>query len=77
MAPKAAHDPQYLDEDHQRISEFANDYFDDEEERGAFVDELLGRRGYQRTAGWAPPPPQDPPGVAGPARPRTPYFKQK
>ena len=77
-------DPQYLDEHHQRISEFAADYFDDDEEREAFVDTLLERRGYMRTAGWSLPPEPDPqqpqgaPGAArGPAAPRRPaYFRR-
>jgi hypothetical protein len=78
------HDPQYLDEHHQRISEFAAEYFDDEEERDAFVDTLLERRGYQRTTGWSVPP-EPPPGPQGggaggarpPAAPRRPaYFRR-
>lgn len=80
-APKTTHDPSYLDEHHQRISEFAADYFDDDEEREAFVDTLLERRGYQRTAGWSLPaqqPPTDPNGATPPQQPgprRSPYFK--
>lgn len=79
-----SHDPQYLDEHHQRISEFAAEYFEDDEEREAFVDTLLERRGYQRTTGWSVPP-EPPPqgsggGVAGarpPAAPRRPaYFRR-
>lgn len=77
------HDPQYLDEHHQRISEFAAEYFDDDEERDAFVDTLLERRGYQRTAGWSLPPEPDPQQQAGTggarpaAAPRRPqYFKR-
>lgn len=76
-------DPQYLDEHHQRISEFAADYFDDEEERAAFVDTLLERRGYQRTTGWSaplPPDPNQPPangsGPPPPAARRPAYFKR-
>jgi hypothetical protein len=83
MAPKAVtHDPQYLDEHHQRISEFADEYFEDEEEREAFRDTLMERRGYARTSGWTLPPPDSSgqPGAAGagnpPARPRSPYFKK-
>ena len=55
-----SHDPQYLDEHHQRISEFAAEYFEDDEEREAFVDTLLERRGYQRTTGcpYRPSPPR-------------------
>jgi hypothetical protein len=80
------HDPQYLDEHHQRISEFASEYFDDDEEREAFVDTLLERRGYQRTTGWSQPAdpgpgPQGGGGGAGgarpPAAPRRPaYFRR-
>lgn len=50
--------PQYLDETHQRIAEFADEFLDDDEERAAFVDGLLERRGYERTTAWAPPAPQ-------------------
>lgn len=80
------HDPQYLDEHHQRISEFAAEYFDDDEERESFIDTLLERRGYQRTAGWSlpPEPPSGPGGAAGgaagarpPLAPRRPaYFRR-
>lgn len=83
MPAKPQFDPQYLDEHHQRISEFAADYFDDDDERAAFVDTLLERRGYQRTSGWAAPPPPDPNqapanGAGNPAPgPRAPaYFKR-
>jgi len=66
MPPKPVRpDPQYLDEHHQRISEFASEYFDDDEEREAFIDTLLERRGYQRTAGWSLPPDPDPQGQGG------------
>lgn len=83
MAPKQAPNAsQYLDEHHQRISEFADEYFDDEEERAQFVDTLLERRGYQRTAGWSlpAPPTGDPGGANGsgapPADKRPPYFRR-
>lgn len=84
MPPKAPQAPQYIDEHHQRISEFASEYFDDEEERQALIDTLLERRGYQRTTGWtapaAPDPNQQPPAGgngAPPAGPRHPaYFKR-
>lgn len=84
--PKAAADPgpEYVDEHHQRIAEFAAEYFaDDPEEAETFVDTLMERRGYQRRASWALPD-QAPPG-AGPAgdgappggQPRrAPYFKR-
>jgi len=48
----------YVDETHQRISEFAEEFLEDDEERGAFVDGLMERHGYQRTSHWAPPEPQ-------------------
>jgi hypothetical protein len=83
-ARQQQHDPAYLDEHHQRISEFAADYFDDDEEREAFIDTLLERRGYTRTSGWSLPPEPDPatgargsgavPPPAGPKRPA--YFKR-
>lgn len=75
--------PSYLDEHHQRISEFANDYFDDEEEREAFVSTLMERKGYKRrqTTSWDPPDPAPAEGngagggePAGPKRPA--YFKR-
>lgn len=77
MPPKVTHDPAYLDEHHQRISEFAAEYFEDEEERDGFIGELMTRRGYKsktRTE-WEPAdPPADPPKPpAGPKRPS--YFK--
>jgi hypothetical protein len=53
----------YVDETHQRIAEFADEFIDDEDERGAFVDALLERRGYQRSQHWAAPEPQ--PGGGG------------
>lgn len=48
----------YLDETHQRISEFADEFLDDDEERSAFVDSLMERRGYKRSAHWEPPEPE-------------------
>lgn len=50
-------EPSYLDETHQRIAEFANDFLE-EDERDDFIDSLLERHGYQKQATWAPPPPQ-------------------
>jgi hypothetical protein len=52
-------DPAYLDEHHQRISEFAADYFDDDDERDTFVGTLMERRGYKRVqhTSWDPPDP--------------------
>jgi hypothetical protein len=46
----------FLDETHQRISEFADEFLDDDE-REAFVDSLMERRGYKRSAHWEPPDP--------------------
>ncbi len=80
-------EPLYIDDDHQRISEFAADYFDDDE-RDEFVDTLMERRGYQRIQGWGPPadPGPDPQGGgrkpgrraggAPPPQRRAPYFKR-
>lgn len=80
--------PEYVDEHHQRISEFANDYFDDDDERETFVGTLMERRGYRRVQSWGPPDQdqQEPePGPEPepqqrqrrPAQPkRPPYFKQ-
>lgn len=84
MAPKPQFDPHYLDEHHQRIVEFADEYMaDDPEEHDAFIDTVLERRGYQRTSGWSaplPPDPNQPPanGAGAPAPgPRRPaYFKR-
>ncbi|WP_200834769.1 hypothetical protein [Amycolatopsis alkalitolerans] len=54
---------EFIDDTHQRIIEFANDFFDDEDEHGAFVDHLMERAGYQRQSTWAPPAPE--PGAQG------------
>lgn len=81
MARPAQNDgPSYLDEHHQRISEFANDYFDDDEEREAFVGELMTRRGYKsrtRTE-WEPPEPEEgDKGKTGQKQPpKAPYFRR-
>lgn len=48
----------YLDDTHQRISEFADDFLD-EEEREDFVASLMERRGYLRQSHWAPPAPEE------------------
>ena len=45
----------YVDETHQRIAEFAEEFLDDDDERGAFIDGLMERHGYERTSHWAPP----------------------
>lgn len=50
----------YIDEIHQRLSEFAEEFIDDENERAEFVDTILERRGYQRATRWLPP--EQPPG---------------
>jgi hypothetical protein len=47
--------PEFVDEHHQRISEFAAEYLDDDEEREGFVDGLMERRGYQRSSHWTAP----------------------
>lgn len=75
------HDPQFLDADHESIVRFAEQYFDDEEERASFVDTLLERRGYQRTSGWSAPAEQPPNGGGGGGQParqpqRAPYFRR-
>lgn len=48
--------PEYIDETHQRIAEFASEFLDDDE-RDDFVDGLLERHGYQRVSKWAAPDP--------------------
>lgn len=57
--------PEYIDETHQRISEFAAEFLDDDE-RDDFVDGLLERHGYQRVSKWAAP---DPAGGGGGRKP--------
>lgn len=73
-------DPQYLDERHQRIVEFGAEFFDDDEERENFIDTLMERGGYTRTASWAPPPEPPQGGTAGGTRPQAPrrpaYFRK-
>ena len=51
--------PAYLDDEHQRIAEFAEDFLDDDE-RESFVDHLMERRGYQRVQSWGPRTDPDP-----------------
>ena len=83
MAATQRQDPQYLDEHHQRISEFAAEYFDDDDERDAFVGELMTRRGYtaRTRTDWEPPAEtkSGSNGGGGQAgQPRKPsYFKQR
>lgn len=71
---------QYLDEHHQRISEFAAEYFDDEEERDSFVGELMTRRGYtaRTRTDWEPPAdPKSGSGGQGGQQRKPSYFKQR
>ena len=73
--------PEYLDEHHQRITEFANDYFDDDDERDEFIGTLMERRGYQRVqhTSWDPPAPDPKAGKAGQGgggSQRPAYFKR-
>ena len=71
---------QYIDQHHQRISEFAAEYFDDEEERESFVGELMTRRGYTartRTEWDAPDPKSNRGGGQGQGQQRPPYFKPR
>ncbi len=72
--------PAYIDEHHQRITEFANDYFDDDDERGEFVSTLMQRRGYKpvQHTSWEPPEPQDKGGQGGQGgqQRRSSFFKQ-
>jgi len=49
-------EPSYVDEHHERISQFADDYLDDDE-REDFVNSLMERRGYQRGTHWLAPEP--------------------
>jgi hypothetical protein len=75
--PPANRDPEYLDSDHQRISEFGRDYFDDDDERDNFVGTLMERRGYKRVqhTSWEPPEP-DKGGKGGQGRSgKASYFK--
>jgi len=51
--PPEPEGPSYVDDDHQRIHEFAEDFMD-EDERESFVDHLMERRGYQRVSSWGP-----------------------
>lgn len=75
--------PAYLDDEHQRIAEFAEDFLDDDE-RESFVDHLMERRGYQRVQSWGPrtdPDPDPDPGPrpggrAGGGQRRQGYFKR-
>ena len=70
--------PAYIDADHQRISEFAGDYFDDDDERETFVTELMTRRGYtpKTHTSWEPPEPKQG-GQGGGGKGKPSYFKQR
>lgn len=57
MGQQGGDAPQYLDDTHRAISEFAEAFLE-EDERADFVDGLLERHGYQRQSTWAPPEPQ-------------------
>lgn len=46
--------PSFIDENHERIVNFANDFLD-EDEREDFVDSMLERGGYERITGWSAP----------------------
>ena len=77
MPPRRSDEPQYLDEHHQRITEFAADYMD-EDERDDFVGGLMERLGYKRVqhTSWEPPePPKGGGGQGGDGR-KNPYFKR-
>jgi len=70
--------PQYIDDHHQRISEFAGEYFEDDDERETFVSELMTRRGYrpQTHTSWEPPEPEPPKqGGQGGPKGKASYFK--
>jgi len=51
--PPEPEGPAYVDDDHQRIAEFAEDFLEDDE-RDEFIDHLMERRGYQRVSSWGP-----------------------
>lgn len=74
MADKT--DPKYLNANHQRIVEFADDYFPDPEEHDLFVDEMMERQGFVRTEGWKLPEPDElTTRRTAKAAARPPYFK--
>lgn len=76
MPPGKPQQPEYLDDHHKRISEFADEYFaDDDEERETFVGTLMERRGYQRVqhTSWTPPENSGKNGPGGSKKPG--YFK--
>jgi hypothetical protein len=68
--------PSFIDEYHQRIVEFAEDFLD-EEERGEFVDGLMERHGYEKVTNWGPPAPQGGRGGGGGNGRRKPLVGQR
>lgn len=75
MPPRSG-PPEFLDEHHQRISEFAAEYMEDDE-RDEFVGHLMERRGYQRVQHTSWEPPADPKGGGKGGQPgRTSHFKR-
>lgn len=83
MPPTPPKGPQYLDEHHQRISEFAEwiwDTDEDAEVREAFVTDAMTKKGYtaRTRTDWDPP---EPPaggakGGGGGRGGSSPYFKR-
>lgn len=59
----------YVDEVHERISMFADDFLE-EDERPDFVDGMLERLGYERQSSWGPP-------QAAPGGQRQPVLKPR
>lgn len=77
MPPRSV-PPEYLDEHHQRISEFAAEYMD-EDERDDFVGHVMQRRGYKPVQHTSWEPPEDPKGAKGGqpgGKPGSGYFKR-
>lgn len=65
----------YIDETHERIVTFAEEFLDDDDERESFVDGLMERRGYQRATHWTPPEPQAGGGRQGLLKPAKPAAR--
>jgi hypothetical protein len=62
--------PLFVDDTHERIHGFAEEFLD-EEEREEFVDGLLDRLGYVKVSSWGPAPAQQGGGQRAPlVRPR-------
>lgn len=74
MAAREQEAPDYLDEHHQRIAEFAADYLD-EDEGPEFVDGMLERLGYERATHWTAPNPEQ--GGGGQGGRRQPLVKPR